>query len=122
MKVLDPLRREIDAVDDRIVELLAVRQGIVRRVAAVKQANDIPVVLGDRIDEVKDRNAAHGVAQGLDPDYVRRVFEVIIDEACALEGRLTEQAAGQAPGQAAGQTPGQAGGQGTGGANKKTDT
>jgi len=95
MKVLDPLRREIDAVDDRIVELLAVRQSIVRRVAAVKHANDIPVVLGDRIGEVKDRNAAHGVGEGLDPDYVRRVFEVIIDEACALERRMGAAGPGQ---------------------------
>jgi len=95
MKVLDPLRREIDAVDDRIVELLAVRQSIVRRVAALKQANDIPVVLGDRIGEVKERNAAHGVAEGLDPDYVRRVFQVIIDEACALERRAGADGTGQ---------------------------
>ena len=94
-EVLRPLRAEIDAIDDRIVALLAQRQGVVRRVAALKEANAIPVVLPERIREVVERNAARGAAEGLDPDFVRRLYRLMIDEACALEDRLTSEAAGR---------------------------
>ena len=98
MHRLGPLRDEIDAVDDRIVELLGVRQGIVRRVAAIKDADDIPVVLADRIEAVKDRNAANGAALGLDPDFIRRLYQLIIDEACAVETRAMAPANGAGAG------------------------
>ena len=92
MTRLDTLRDEIDAVDDRIVELLGVRQRIIGRVAEVKQAHDIPIVLAERIGAVKDRNAANGAALGLDPEFVRRLYQLIIDEACTLETRAMAQA------------------------------
>ena len=104
MHLLGPLRDEIDAVDDRIIELLGVRLGIVRRVAAIKEANGIPVVLADRIREVKERNAARGVAEGLDPDFVRHIYQVIIDEACDLERRVTDRGDTDASGIAGTQT------------------
>lgn len=94
MKVLEPLRREIDEIDDRIVDLLAHRQDIVRQVAAVKQRYGIPVLLADRIEQVKARNAARGAAQGLDPEYVRRLFALVIEAACALEDGVMDGAAG----------------------------
>ena len=89
-ELLGPMRAEIDAIDDGIVALLARRQAIVHRVAAVKEANAIPVVLPERIRAVINRNAACGAAEGLDPDFVRRLYRLIIDEACALEDRLTK--------------------------------
>jgi chorismate mutase-like protein len=87
MTILEPLRDEIDALDDEIVALLARRQAIVGRVAELKRAHDIPVALEDRIEAVKRRNAANGAAWGLDPEFVRRLYQLIIDEACALESR-----------------------------------
>ncbi len=91
--VLRPLREEIDAIDDRIVDLLVKRQAVVCRVAEVKRATGFPVVLPERIREVTERNAARAAAGGVDPDHVRRLFGLIIDEACAVERRLTAGAA-----------------------------
>ena len=88
MDALYALRREIDALDDRIIDLLAERFGVVRRVAAIKPAHGLPSVLPDRIEAVLARNAEHGFAKGLDPAFVRRLYDLIIAQACAEEDRL----------------------------------
>jgi chorismate mutase-like protein len=85
---LAPLRDEIDALDDRIIALLAERMAVAHRVALRKRELGIPVVIPERIGVVLDRNAAQGAAAGLDPDYVRRLYREIIDETCRVEEAL----------------------------------
>ena len=50
MDTLAALRREIDALDDGILELLAQRMAVARRVAAYKHEAGIPARLADRIE------------------------------------------------------------------------
>ena len=85
---LAPLRAEIDALDDQIIALLTQRMAVAHRVAAVKRAHCIPVVIPERVAAVLDRAAAVGAAAGLDPDYLRRLYRVIIDETCRVEETL----------------------------------
>lgn len=92
MQVLKHHRESIDRLDDQIVRLLAERYGIVRQVAAIKAEHGIPSVLEDRVQEVIERNAATAAVSGLDPELVRRLYRVIIDEACAMEDRLCGRA------------------------------
>ena len=61
---------------------------VAHRVAAVKRAHGIPVVIPERVAAVLDRAAAVGAAAGLDPDYLRRLYRVIIDETCRVEETL----------------------------------
>lgn len=85
---LAPLRAEIDALDDQIVALLSRRMAVAHRVAAVKRDHGIPVVIPERVAAVLDRAAAAGAAAGLDPDYLRRLYRLIIDETCRVEESL----------------------------------
>ena len=82
---LTPLRAEIDALDERIIDLLARRYDVVRRVAVVKAAEGLPAVLPDRVEAVKQRAAALGAARGLDPEFLTQLYQMIIDEACRIE-------------------------------------
>jgi len=84
------LRDRIDAVDDRILALLAERYRIAHDVAACKRRHGIPARLPDRIQAVMDRCALAGTAQGLDTAYVRALWAAIIEETCSLEERLLE--------------------------------
>jgi len=93
MDTLAELRREIDALDDGILELLTQRMAVARRVAACKHASGIPVRLADRIEAVKERRAVLAAARGLEPRYVRTLWSVIIEETCAVEERLFAEAA-----------------------------
>jgi chorismate mutase-like protein len=87
---LRALRDRIDAVDDRLLDLLAERLRIAHEVAACKRRHGIPVRLPDRIEAVLERCAAAGAARGLDPRYAREIWTAIIEETCRLEEWLLD--------------------------------
>lgn len=84
---LDSLRRQIDRIDDQIVDLLAERFALLRDVAAYKRPRGIPVVIPERIDEVVERCAARGAQRGLDAEMLRDIYRRLVAEACAVEER-----------------------------------
>ena len=90
MEELEEFRRRIDALDDQIVRLLAERFSIVREVAAFKAKRGIPVRLPDRIEEVLSRNAGSGAGQGLEPEFLRKLYADIVEASCGLEDRLID--------------------------------
>lgn len=85
---LSDLRQLIDGIDDRLLDLLADRIAVAERVAAYKRTTGVAVRLPDRIEAVKARCAERGAARGLDPAYVRELWDRIIEETCRLEERL----------------------------------
>lgn len=85
-----PFRAEIDALDTRIVDLLAQRFAIIRRVAAFKHAEHIPAVLPDRVEQVIERNSHAAASQGVDIDDMRAIYRVIVQRSCDLESRLMQ--------------------------------
>ena len=93
MKILEPYRARIDALDDRIVDLLAERTGIIREVALLKFRENIPAVLPDRVDAVRERAAARAEENDLDPGLVRRLYAILVDYSCALEDRIMRELA-----------------------------
>lgn len=93
MQLLQNHRRRIDELDDRIVRLLVERYSIIEEVAVLKAEHAIPSVLPDRVTEVIERNAASAAALGMDPELVRRIYTLMVDEACALEDRLMKKPA-----------------------------
>jgi len=86
--LLKPFRVQIDALDDKIVALLGKRFDIVRQVADIKAKNDLPSYLSDRVVEVRERNAATGKKHGVDPDFMRMLYSLIIYQSCATEDMI----------------------------------
>ena len=93
MEILKPYRARIDALDDKIVDLLVERAGIIAEVGHLKAREGIPATLQDRVDEVRERNAARAAAKGLDPDLVRRIYAMMIAWSCELEERIKAEKA-----------------------------
>lgn len=90
METLKPYREKIDALDDRILDLLASRTEIVREVGVVKARDNITLVQTARVEEVIERCASIGAAKGLNPDMIRRIYTLIIDESHRMEGEIIE--------------------------------
>lgn len=84
-KTLDDWRREIDAIDDRIVDLLVARFEIVTAVGQLKTRENIDVVQGVRAEQVKTRVANRAAQKGLDGELVRRLYTAMIDHAHVVE-------------------------------------
>lgn len=81
------LRAEIDALDTRLMALLAQRHALIDRAAQIKSGNGMPARIDDRVEEVVANVRSHAQAHGLDPDLYDRLWRQLIDAAIAQEER-----------------------------------
>jgi chorismate mutase len=79
------IRRQIDEVDRRLIELLAERARLVGGVVHYKRAHHMAVVDRAREDEMLARIAAIAKEQGVDPRVAQQVLRTIIDGFTLLE-------------------------------------
>ena len=82
---LEEYRKQIDALDIELIDVLAKRIDVVRKVGDLKAVTDIAVVQPTRAQAVKDRAAEMGVSKGLDEAFVRKLYDLMIDHAHELE-------------------------------------
>ena len=87
-------RAAIDSIDTEVVEALARRFELLQVVAAHKVEAGMPMMQSDRVAEVKGRCARLGSELGLSPDFVERLYTLIIDESCKVELRLMDSSVG----------------------------
>ncbi len=83
-------RRRLDEIDGALLELLGRRIDIGRRVAEYKRDNDVPVMQPSRVQQVLDRVAADAAGHHLDPEFVRSLYRLIIDEMCRVEDEIVD--------------------------------
>jgi chorismate mutase len=83
-RLLAPLRRRIDELDDRLLDLLNERARLALAIGLEKRRAQVPVYDPRREEEILNRLA--GLTSGpLPPLAVRRLFERILDESRRLE-------------------------------------
>ena len=75
---LATLREEIDAIDERLVELLARRHATVQQVTALKQSLRLPVYHPAREEDLVSRRREQARRAGLDPDHVEELYRCIL--------------------------------------------
>ena len=83
-EALGVCRREIDAIDRRMVALLNERSRVVERIGAVKANMSMPVYEPKREDEVY-ANIQSANEGPISHEAIRRIFERIIDEMRTLQ-------------------------------------
>lgn len=95
---LKPFRTKIDEIDRSIIDLVGKRIRIVHEIARFKAKNHIPMMQERRIQELFDSRMEEASRQGLDRDFVARLFRAIVDYSCRLEERLINEV-GQSEGE-----------------------
>lgn len=90
MSSLEPFRRRLDELDERILGLFGQRFEVCREVAEHKRQHDIPVMAPGRVEQVRARYETRGAAFDLPADFTRELFELLIAATCALEADLIE--------------------------------
>lgn len=91
MEILKPYRARIDAIDEQIIRLLRERYDVIEEVGHLKSREGIAPVLPERIAEVCDNAASMAAAQNLDSDFIRSLYEQLIDHSCAVEEDILKQ-------------------------------
>lgn len=75
---LGELRKQIDAIDEKIVALLSQRHRTVEQVVALKKAHNLPVYHPAREEDLISARRRQGKETGLDPDFVEDLYRTII--------------------------------------------
>jgi chorismate mutase / prephenate dehydrogenase len=77
-QALSGLRQEIDAIDAKVVSLLAERQNVVRRVTAFKKAHNLQVYHPAREEDLISKRRRQAEQAGLDPDCIEEIYRTVI--------------------------------------------
>jgi chorismate mutase len=82
---LDAIRDRLDAVDGRLIDLLAERARLISEVIRFKRAHGMRVVDRDRERDMLRRAGDGAARHGLDPRIARQVLRAVIDAFTLLE-------------------------------------
>ena len=74
MDEIEKLRREIDAIDARLIELLAERKRTVEQIAFSKKSLDMTARQPDRWNEVLERCRQQARSGKLDPELIESIW------------------------------------------------
>ncbi|MEP2718147.1 chorismate mutase [Pseudophaeobacter sp.] len=85
------LRRQIDDLDQMLVELLATRAGYIDRAVELKSQNGWPARIPARVDEVIENARAKADEAGLDPDLIEGLWRQLVEWSIAREARVIHE-------------------------------
>ena len=75
---LAELRREIDAIDQQVVDLLSQRQKQVEHVVALKKKHNLQVYHPSREEDLISARRQQATEAGLCPDYIEELYRTIM--------------------------------------------
>lgn len=85
---LDSLRKQIDECDNALLELLAKRMRISREIGTYKKEHNMTIVQTARYSEILDKRGAQGSLCGMNPNFIRDMFELIHEESIAQQSEI----------------------------------
>ena len=77
---LSDLRRQIDELDDQLLELLAKRMRISCEIGTFKKEHNMIIVQTDRYDEILNKRIKQAEEMNMNPEFMRVVLEAIHEE------------------------------------------
>ncbi|MCR5312243.1 MAG: bifunctional 3-deoxy-7-phosphoheptulonate synthase/chorismate mutase type II [Bacteroidaceae bacterium] len=74
------LRKQIDEIDNNIMDLLAKRMRVSREIGQYKKEHGMTVLQTSRYNEILEKRGAQGTLCGINADCVKQIFEAIHEE------------------------------------------
>ena len=74
------LRKQIDELDNQLIELLAKRMRVCREIGQYKKEHNMTVLQAARYNEILDKRGAQGVLCGMSSEFTAKVFEAVHEE------------------------------------------
>lgn len=75
---IDALRKEIDRIDEQIIDLIAQRQRIAGRIAQAKLLEGVPIHDEERSSLVQERAFNLAVEKNINPLQVQDIFRILV--------------------------------------------
>ena len=80
MEGIHGLREQIDALDNSLIEILANRMSVCRKIGDYKKEHNMTVLQTGRYNEIIDKRGMQGTLCGMNSEFVKHVFELIHEE------------------------------------------
>ncbi|MCH5328237.1 MAG: bifunctional 3-deoxy-7-phosphoheptulonate synthase/chorismate mutase type II [Coprobacter sp.] len=77
---LSELRKQIDELDDQLLELLAKRMRIAREIGQYKKEHNMPVMQTARYNDLLNRRISQAQSMSMDRDFMRAILQTIHEE------------------------------------------
>jgi len=84
-------RKKINKVDSEIIKLLAKRRDLSREIIRLKNESKSTIRDKNREKELLTQLIKLGKKEGLDSDFVTKVFHEIIDDSIKLQNKILNQ-------------------------------
>ncbi len=85
------LRKQIDEIDDAIIDNIAKRMRISREIGQYKKEHGMTVVQTSRYNEILEKRGAQGSLLGIGADCVKQIFESIHEESVRQQIEVINQ-------------------------------
>lgn len=82
---LEHLREEIDSLDNELVDLLARRMVISKKIGKYKKENNVTILQIRRWKKILQTQTKHGKMVGFDEDFIKVLFNLIHDESIKVQ-------------------------------------
>lgn len=87
---LNELRRQIDKLDDELLELLARRMKVSGEIGRYKKEHNMSVLQSQRYEDILARRARQAVELGMDREFMRSVMQAIHEESIRQQLKVIE--------------------------------
>lgn len=84
------LRRQIDQIDNDLIELLAKRMNVSREIGAYKKEHNIPIVQAARYGDIMTSRVLAAKSMGMSEEFMRQVLSSIHEESVRIQLELTK--------------------------------
>lgn len=91
------LRKSIDAINRRLLGLIAERQDVSVAIAAIKAEHGLPLYSHEREAQLLSQFRDDAVALDLDPDYVEELMNVVLRHSRAAQRKSVGERAVDGP-------------------------
>ena len=77
---INQLRKQIDDLDNKLMEILSKRMRVCREIGQYKKEHNMTVLQTGRYTEILDKRGAQGALCGMSADFTKQIFEHIHEE------------------------------------------
>lgn len=88
---LSTLRKNIDEIDNDLIDLIAKRMRISRQIGEYKKEHNMTIVQSKRYTEILDKRGAQGALLGIDAECIKGIFEHIHEESVRQQMQIINQ-------------------------------
>ncbi len=88
---IQTLRRQIDELDNQVMDVLAKRMRVCREIGQYKKEHNMTVFQSNRYNEILEKRSAQACVCGVDPTCAAQIFELIHQESVRQQIEIINQ-------------------------------